>query len=130
MLISRLLTKVNETRRSRALAAGSLAILMYGLIILLMHLIPSLAELLDWLWLFISGPGFLLVSLFHPPSVESLDLVLMYSCSAAFWFIGVTLVAYNKNLRWVIIALWGVIAIISAVVGIFLSVIPMVELTQ
>jgi len=117
----------STTRIRRALTAGAVATLSYFALGLILHLFPPLQASLGWLWLLLSGPGYLVVSLLQPLLMTPFHWALLVISGAVLCFAVAAGLTYSRRLRWGIVLLWAVIAFFTTALGLLLSIAALAE---
>ena len=82
---------------------------------------------LGWVWLFVSGPGLLAVSLlpFHLPPRLHYDLG--WGVTALFYFTAGATTAYAVRFRWLILTTWVIVSAASAILGLAFTFARLIE---
>ena len=83
----------------------------------ILRLFSLLDTFLGWVWLFVSGPGLLAVSLLplHLPPRLYYDLA--WGVTALFYFTAGATTAYAARFRWLILTMWVIVAVASEILG-------------
>jgi len=112
----------STSRARRALTTGAVATLSYFAFGLIIYLFPPLQASLGWLWLLLSGPGYLVVSLLQPLLMTPFHWAFVIFSGAALCFAVAGSSTYSRRLRWAIVLLWAVIAFCTTALGLLLSI--------
>ena len=110
-----------------AVGTGAVAALSYFALSLIIYLVPPLQPSLGWLWLLLSGPGYLAVSLHQPLRMTPCHWAFLVISGAALCFAVAASSRYARRLRWAIILLWAVIALCTTALGLLLSIVALAE---
>ena len=117
----------SSSRRRRALVAGGVAALSYVALSLVVRFVPPLQPFLSWVWLVLSGPGYLVLSLFQPLPMTPLQLAFLLISGAALCFAVAATATYSRRFRLAIIFLWAVFALCTSAISLVFTIFASVE---
>ncbi len=113
--------------RRRALVAGAFAALSYFALTLIVRYIPPLQPSLSWLWLLLSGPGYLVLSLFQPLRMTPLYTALLLVSGSGFCFAVAATSTHFRRIRLAVVLLWVVVALGTTGLGLVFTIFALAE---